>query len=157
MQGDDDAISKINGLGSKTTVGQRESTDVHQEPTAAQPSEAKAKAKEEAKEEGSIGASKKERSGVKKNTRTSTVVECFPGVEPQVWEDWLAIRRAKKLPLTKTAMEQVEAEASKAGVSMQQALTECCLRGWGGFKASWMTREGGATLNKQEEIGRAHV
>jgi uncharacterized protein YdaU (DUF1376 family) len=87
-----------------------------------------------------------------RNTRTSTGVECFDGVEPQVWEDWLAIRRAKKLPLTKTAMAQVEAEVVKAGISMQEALKECCLRGWGGFKASWLTREGGVTLNKQEAL-----
>lgn len=89
-----------------------------------------------------------------KKKRTSTVVECFDGVEPQVWEDWLAIRKAKRLPLTKTAMEQVKTEVEKAGISMQQALTECCLRGWGGFKASWLTREGGATLNKQEALER---
>jgi uncharacterized protein YdaU (DUF1376 family) len=89
-----------------------------------------------------------------RNTRTSTVVECFDGVEPQVWEDWLAIRKAKKLPLTKTAMAQVEAEVLKAGISMQEALKECCLRGWGGFKASWLTREGGVTLNKQEALER---
>lgn len=87
-----------------------------------------------------------------KNTRTSTVVECFDGVEPQVWEDWLAIRKAKKLPMTKTAMQQIEAEVSKAGISMQEALKECCLRGWGGFKASWLAREGGVTLNKQEAL-----
>jgi hypothetical protein len=73
----------------------------------------------------------------KPNTRTSTSVECFSGVDPQVWNDWLAIRKAKKLPLTKTAMAQVEAEVKKAGISMQEALKECCLRGWGGFKASW--------------------
>lgn len=154
MEGDDDAISKINGLGSKTTVGQPQSTDGHQEFTAAQPSEAKAKAKEEAKEEGKVGALNKEKSGIKKNTRTSTFVECFDGVENQVWEDWLAIRKAKKLPLTKTAMAQVEAEVLKAGISMQEALKECCLRGWGGFKASWLTREGGVTLNKQEALER---
>jgi len=154
MQGDDDAISKINGLGSKTTVGQLESTDVHQKFTAAQPPEAKAKAKEEAKEEGSIGASKKDRSGVKKNTRTSTVVECFPGVEPQVWEDWLAIRKAKRLPLTKTAMDEIEAEVSKAGISMQEALKFCCLNGWGSFRASWYQKEKGSTLNKQEALER---
>ena len=73
----------------------------------------------------------------KEKKRTSTVVECFSGVDPQVWNDWLAIRKAKKLPLTKTAMAQVEAEVKKAGISMQEALKECCLRGWGGFKASW--------------------
>jgi hypothetical protein len=44
MEGDDDALNKINELGAKTTVGQPFSTDVQQESTAIQPPEAKAKA-----------------------------------------------------------------------------------------------------------------
>jgi uncharacterized protein YdaU (DUF1376 family) len=87
-----------------------------------------------------------------RNTRTSTVVECFDGVEPQVWEDWLAIRKAKRLPLTKTAMDEIEAEIAKAGLSMQEALKFCCLNGWGSFRASWYEKERGATLNKQEAL-----
>lgn len=87
-----------------------------------------------------------------KNTRTSTAVECFDGVEPQVWEDWIAIRKAKKLPMTQTAMRLLEDEFRKAGLSNQEALEKCCLQGWGSFRASWLTREGGATLNKQEAL-----
>jgi hypothetical protein len=87
-----------------------------------------------------------------KKKRTSTVVECFPGVEPQVWEDWLAIRKAKRLPVTKTAMDEIEAEIAKAGLSMQEALKFCCLNGWGSFRASWYEKERGATLNKQEAL-----
>jgi hypothetical protein len=89
-----------------------------------------------------------------KKKRTSTVVECFSGVDPQVWNDWLAIRKAKKLPLTKTAMAQVEAEVRKAGISMQEALKECCLRGWGGFKAGWFVQGRSETANKQEALER---
>lgn len=117
-----DALNKINELGTKTTVVQQRSTVPNPLSTVVQPPEPEPEPEPEKK---------------KPNTRTSTVVECFSGVDPQVWNDWMAIRRAKKLPLTKTAMAQVEAEVKKAGISMQEALKECCLRGWGGFKASW--------------------
>lgn len=117
-----DALNKINELGTKTTVVQQRSTVPNPLSTVVQPPEPEPEPEPEKK---------------KPNTRTSTVVECFSGVDPQVWNDWLAIRKAKKLPLTKTAMAQVEAEVKKAGISMQEALKECCLRGWGGFKASW--------------------
>jgi uncharacterized protein YdaU (DUF1376 family) len=59
-------------------------------------------------------------------------------VDQQVWDDWLAIRRAKKLPLTKTAFEQIEAEAKAAGITIEVAIKECCLRGWAAFKVSWL-------------------
>ena len=126
LQDDLDALNKINELGTKTTVVQRLSTVANPLSTVAQPPEPEPEPEPEKK---------------KPNTRTSTVVECFPGVDPQVWNDWWAIRKAKKLPLTKTAMNQVEAEVKKAGISMQAALKECCLRGWGGFKAGWITKE----------------
>lgn len=60
------------------------------------------------------------------------------GVEEQVADDWLAIRKAKKLPLTATALEGVKREAGKAGVPVAKALRICCERGWGGFKAEWL-------------------
>jgi hypothetical protein len=61
------------------------------------------------------------------------------GVDSTVAGDWLATRKRKKLEATRTAMDQTQAEVAKAGLSMNDALRECCLRGWGGFKAEWMT------------------
>lgn len=61
------------------------------------------------------------------------------GVEATVAGDWLATRKRKKLEATRTALDQTQAEVAKAGLSMNDALRECCLRGWGGFKAEWMT------------------
>lgn len=60
------------------------------------------------------------------------------GVAESVWSDFLAIRKAKRAPLTATAMEGIEREASKASMSLQQALQMCCARGWQGFKADWV-------------------
>lgn len=63
------------------------------------------------------------------------------GVCSDVVDDWLAIRKAKKLPATKTAIEAIEQEVAKAGWPIEKALRECCNRGWGGFKASWLIEQ----------------
>jgi hypothetical protein len=55
-----------------------------------------------------------------------------------VWGDWLQLRKAKKAPVTQTAVDGIRREALKAGISMQQALELCCQRGWTGFKAEWV-------------------
>lgn len=60
------------------------------------------------------------------------------GVSDSVWQDFLAIRKAKRSPLTATALQGIEAEAVKAGLTLQQALLTCCARGWQGFNAEWM-------------------
>ena len=62
------------------------------------------------------------------------------GVSESVWSDFLVIRKAKRAPLTATALEGIEREASKAGMSLQQALQMCCARGWQGFKAEWVAK-----------------
>ena len=70
-----------------------------------------------------------------KNTNT---VAPPSGVTDAVWQDWLKLRKAKKAAVTKTALDGIEREAGKAGVSLQVALETCCERGWTGFKAEWM-------------------
>lgn len=63
---------------------------------------------------------------------------CPDGVSPQVWGDFLALRRAKKAPVTAAALEGIAREAAKAGWPLEAALAECCARGWQGFKADWV-------------------
>ena len=60
------------------------------------------------------------------------------GVAETAVRDWATIRKVKKLPATQTAFEGLLREAAKAGVTLQAAVTECCERGWGGFKAEWL-------------------
>jgi hypothetical protein len=59
-------------------------------------------------------------------------------VDAEVWQDFVTLRKAKKSPLTKTAIDGIRSEASKAGLTLQAALVECCARGWTGFKAAWV-------------------
>ena len=85
-------------------------------------------------------------------------VACPSDVDAAVFADFLAIRKAKRAPLTATALGGIRREADKAGVTLEEALTVCCERGWVGFRADWH-HEGavtnvraGGTLNKQEAL-----
>jgi hypothetical protein len=80
------------------------------------------------------------------------------GIDLQIASDFLAIRKAKNLPLTKTALNAIEREAGKMGYTLEQALTICCERGWGSFKAEWVLREStkGTVINKQEALEQSN-
>jgi uncharacterized protein YdaU (DUF1376 family) len=71
------------------------------------------------------------------------------GVDESLWNDFLTLRRAKKLPITKTALKGIANEAIKAEKSLSEVLQICCERGWAGFKASWEL-EPKATKTTQE-------
>ena len=60
------------------------------------------------------------------------------GVSESVWQDFLKLRRAKKAPMTDTALQGIRKEADKAGLTLEYALSECLARGWQGFKAEWV-------------------
>jgi uncharacterized protein YdaU (DUF1376 family) len=78
------------------------------------------------------------------------------GVSDSLWEDFLAIRKVKKLPMTPTAMEGLKREAASASKTLSEALTICCERGWGGFNAKWLEKDlpagGSKQLTMQEEM-----
>ncbi len=59
------------------------------------------------------------------------------GVDDRVWSDFVALRKAKRALLTETALVGIAREATKAGITLDEALRTCCERGWQGFKAEW--------------------
>jgi hypothetical protein len=63
------------------------------------------------------------------------------GITGQIAKDFLKIRKAKRSPLTITAMEGISSEASKAGISVLDAVTICAQKGWQGFNAGWNWQE----------------
>ena len=69
--------------------------------------------------------------------KSDQIRENLPEVTEQTFTDFLQLRKAKKSPLTIRAIENIRSEASKAGISLETALIECCARGWVGFKAEW--------------------
>ncbi len=61
-------------------------------------------------------------------------------MDKEVWEDFLKIRKAKKAPMTKTALDAIKREAENAGWPLNDAIRECVTRGWQGFKAEWVDK-----------------
>lgn len=81
----------------------------------------------------------------KKAKRTSV---CKPADVPEnLWCDWIALRKQKRLPLTAQALALVQSEAAKAGKTLADVLQICLQNSWAGFKASWLTN---ATNTQQQ-------
>jgi hypothetical protein len=85
----------------------------------------------------------------KETERVSRLAVIPEGLDPKVWQDFLAIRKAKRSPLTQTALEGIRREALKAGVSLEAGLRTCCERGWQSLKAEWIC---GATEPDYSEL-----
>jgi hypothetical protein len=68
----------------------------------------------------------------------ATQIEKPAGVSEQVWNDFIALRKAKRAPLSATALSVIAKEAEKAAMHIEEALTECVTRGWQSFKAEWI-------------------
>ena len=63
------------------------------------------------------------------------------GVERKIAEEWIKVRRNKKLTQTETAFRKTKAEIDKSGRNANDCITLCVERSWGGFKAEWVERE----------------
>ena len=59
------------------------------------------------------------------------------GVSEVVWNDFKSLRNKQKAPITQTVLNGLMRESLKANISLEQALTICCERGWRSFKADW--------------------
>ena len=87
-------------------------------------------------------ASQEEMPGTSKSIRASRLPDGMKiltdlGVDEQIAKDWLTVRKAKRAPLTQTAINTLKNEAGKAGITVAEAVAICAQRSWQGFKASW--------------------
>lgn len=62
-------------------------------------------------------------------------------VADEVWDAFREVRKAKRAPLTRLALDELRREADKAGWTLERALRQCCKRGWQGFEASWLRED----------------
>lgn len=77
----------------------------------------------------------------KPKRKRSSNVQKPESVSEQVWTDFCALRNKRRAPITETALKGIQREAEKAGITLEEALSTCCERGWQGFKAEWYRRE----------------
>ena len=58
-------------------------------------------------------------------------------IDRQLFADWLAVRKAKRAPLTETAWAQIKREAGKAGLDLNAVLRLMVEHSWQGISADW--------------------
>ena len=63
------------------------------------------------------------------------------GAEKQLVSDWLAVRKKKNLTNTETALKGFLKQVDKSGNSLNDVLTKCIEKSWGGFEADWYKKE----------------
>ena len=74
-------------------------------------------------------------------------------VTEDTWMAFVALRKAKKAPLSGIALDRMRAEAGKAKITIDEAMQTCCLRGWTGFKAEWHPGVFGYIIGALECVG----
>jgi hypothetical protein len=74
-----------------------------------------------------------------KKTKTKTQAELLEefGVIGDLAADFITLRKAKRAPLTATALNGIRKEADKAGISIQSAIEVCVVKGWQSFNSTW--------------------
>ena len=88
----------------------------------------------------------------KKTTQKSEfemLLEQF-GISGQLAKDFITHRKAKKAPITETAMNGFLREANKAGLSVAESVAISIERNWQGFKATWYLKDKELQSSKQQ-------
>lgn len=82
------------------------------------------------------------------------------GITGQLAADFLQVRKAKRQPLTETAMKLLAADAAKCGMTALQAVEYAIGNGWASFRADWLQNKtfggsgnrGGLTHNQTAAV-----
>jgi hypothetical protein len=72
---------------------------------------------------------------------TVTKVPCPQEVTPEVWKDWVALRNKNKSPVTQLVINGLNKQAKIAGMTLNDVLEICIIKGWRSFEASWIKPE----------------
>ncbi|HEZ2190620.1 TPA: helix-turn-helix domain-containing protein [Neisseria meningitidis] len=100
--------------------------------------------------------------GAKKTGRSAFELSLLAdyGITGQVAADFLQVRKAKRQPLTETAMKLLAADAEKCGMTALQAVEYAIGNGWASFRAEWLQNKtfggsgnrGGLTHNQTAAV-----
>jgi DNA-binding transcriptional ArsR family regulator len=78
------------------------------------------------------------RNGIRNGTKKEVEDKRLSALPPSVLADYMKVRKAKRAgEFTTTAIDGMEREALKAGLSLADAVRVCAEFGWQGFNAGW--------------------
>lgn len=100
-------------------------------------------------------STKKEQSNTPKFSATKFLRSL--GAEKNLIDEWLTVRKLKKLANTQTAFEDFANEVTKSGKPINDVLSQCVKKSWGGFKASWKWEVPEYGNQKQEQVRQRRV
>ena len=90
---------------------------------------------------------------IKKKKATS--VACPPDVGIQVWDDWMTVRIGKGAKtLTQTGWTKFLNQVDKAGWTIEQAISHCCMKNWVSFEAAWIEQKLTNSEKRQNQMAQ---
>ena len=85
----------------------------------------------------------------------ATSVACPSDVDQQVWLDWMTVRKDKKAKtLTETGWKKFVNQVQKAGWTVEQAISHCCMKNWVSFEASWVAEKQSPADKRQNQMAQ---
>ena len=73
-------------------------------------------------------------------------------VSDEVWQEFVAHRKAKKARVTPLVIDSIAKQAAKAGWTLENALKEVVVRNWQSFNADWVAGKDKATYSPMKGI-----
>lgn len=74
------------------------------------------------------------------------------GVEEQVAEDWMKVRKTKKATNTETSFNRIKSQIEKSGRDPNECITLAVAKDWKGFEATWIINE---TKKQNEQLTKS--
>lgn len=72
------------------------------------------------------------------------------GVKKELANDWIKVRKTKKLTNTETAFNNLKNEFDKSNIPINDIIEKCIIESWGGFKNSWLNKSEPQKINGKE-------
>ena len=82
-----------------------------------------------------------EKKAAKKKRGYRCEVDRPDDVDPQLWEDFIKLRKAKNGPITKTLLKGYRDDGARCGLALSEVLRLMIKRNWQGFEPSWLLKE----------------
>lgn len=76
---------------------------------------------------------------------------CSLGVSNEIINDYLAVRKLKKLANTETAFKKLVEEINKTELEPNEVIKICVEKSWGGFNHKWLIEEKEKSFAKKEK------
>ena len=77
---------------------------------------------------------------------------CRLGIEKQVAEDWLKVRRTKKATDTETAFNKIKKQITLSGKTANECIQIAAEESWSGFKAEWLKDKTNGQVKRKKQL-----